>query len=44
MYVVVMEGISGNLYRTECQTMEEAERLRRHHVNLGWNAWIEVVD
>lgn len=40
-YVVVMEGVTGCLYRTECDTVKEAIKLEEHHKNLGWNAWIE---
>ena len=41
-FVVVMEGIYGNLYRTVCDTLDEAVELEEHHRGLGWNAWIEL--
>ena len=41
-FVVVMEGIFGDLYRTVCDTVEEAVELECHHIELGWNAWIEI--
>lgn len=42
MYVVIMEGVNGDLYETRCGTPEEAVRLRNHHRALGWWAWIEI--
>lgn len=39
-YCVVMLGIQGNIYRTPCETLEEAEELVRHHIALGWDAWV----
>ena len=41
-YVVIMEGVGGNLYETRCKTPEEAVELEMHHLNLGWFAWIEI--
>ena len=41
-YVVLMEGVDGTIYETECDTPEEAVRLEVHHRNLGWYAWIEL--
>jgi len=41
-YVVIMEGVNGDLYETRCDTPEEAVRLERHHMALGWFAWIEI--
>lgn len=41
MYIVVMIGMYGNEYRTPCDNENEAVRLMQHHVNLGFNAWIE---
>ena len=42
IYIVIMEGVGGNLYETRCETPEEAVKLETHHLNLGWYAWIEI--
>ena len=41
-FVVVMEGTDGRRYETECKTPREAVKLERHHIGLGYNAWIEI--
>lgn len=42
-YVVVMEGITGE-FRTECGSVEEAERLSASQAGLGYESRIEVVE
>lgn len=41
-YVSVMIGTTGEEYRTECETYEQASALAKSICNLGWVAWVEI--
>lgn len=43
-YTVVMVGINGKHYRSDCDSLEVAERLMNLERDLGWESWIEEND
>lgn len=41
-YITVMQGITGEEYRTEYDSREEAERKAQSIRNLGWECLVEA--